>query len=200
MKKPDPFFVTSAPDISTCPPPTLPEFALIGRSNVGKSTLLNLLTSQRALAKVSATPGRTRMINFFQINSLYRLVDLPGYGYAKVGKKNRSLLETAIAGYLTERPCLQNTLVLIDSRHSPQKIDLEFVEWLTEIARPFSLVFTKTDKLNAAPAAKNREDFLAAIAPCEPPVFATSSVNKSGLGELRAFLAGLAKAPPPQPE
>lgn len=198
-KLPATSFVTSSPDIGSCPPPSLPEFALIGRSNVGKSTLLNLLASQKALAKVSATPGRTRLINFFLINNAYFLVDLPGYGFAKAGKKDRSNLESAISGYLLERPSLYNTLVLIDSRLPPQKIDLEFVAWLAEIARPFSLVFTKTDKLNAAPAAKNRADFLAAIAPNEPQVFATSSVKKTGVGELRAFLSSAAKAPAPPP-
>lgn len=197
MKKPSALFLTSAPDAASCPEAKLPEFALIGRSNVGKSTLLNLLAGERSLAKVSATPGRTRMINFFVINDAYCLVDLPGYGYAKMGKAGRGLLENAIAGYLSERKALRKTFVLIDSRLSPQKIDLEFLEWMTEQGLPFALVFTKTDKLNPTPCEKNQKEFLNAIAPFAlmvPEVFPTSSISKKGIGAIRAALAKEANA------
>jgi GTP-binding protein len=192
MKKPVVQFVASAPTPGDCPRPGRPEFALIGRSNVGKSTLVNLLCGEKGLARVSATPGRTRMINFFDFDGKFFLVDLPGYGYAKMAKTGRELLEKAIAGYLAERESLLCTLVLIDSRLPPQKIDLEFLAWLSEQGRSFALVFTKADKTKPLAAEKIRQAMLAEIqgfASEEPPVFVTSSRTKSGIGPLRQFLS-----------
>src|SRR4028119_1454558 len=140
-------FVTSALTIESCPPEKLPEFAFIGRSNVGKSSLLNMLTGQSGLAKVSATPGHTRMINFFLIDNAWTMVDLPGYGYAKTIKKDPQQFQAMVASYLSNRASLRCILVLIDSRLTPQQIDLEFVQWLIDNELPFVLVFTKSDKV-----------------------------------------------------
>ncbi len=145
-------FQSSAPDLASCPESDRSEIAFIGRSNVGKSSLINMLTGQKGLAKVSATPGKTKLINFFLINDRWHLVDLPGYGYAKVSQRDRGTFSIAIAEYLEDRPNLQHVFVLIDSRLPPQAIDLEFLEWMTARARPFSLVFTKADKLKPNPA------------------------------------------------
>lgn len=191
MKRPVVRFVASAPSVGECPPGGRAEFALIGRSNVGKSTLINLLCGEKGLARVSATPGRTRLINFFDFDGRFFLVDLPGYGYAKMAKTGRELLEQSIAGYLSARKPLTCTLVLIDSRLPPQRIDLEFLEWLTAQERRFALVFTKADKLKPLAAEKIRTSMLAevrAISPAEPPIFVTSARTKSGIGPLRNFL------------
>ena len=142
-------FKTSAINFDGCPAPDLPEFAFIGRSNVGKSSLINLLTNKEGLARVSKTPGRTREINFFSINDSWNLVDLPGYGYAKVSKSQRDHFNEFVSDYLLNRETLTGTFVLIDSRHSPQKIDLEFLAWLIEAQLPFALIFTKIDKSKA---------------------------------------------------
>lgn len=139
-------FAVSAPDVRSCPDWTLPEFALIGRSNVGKSSLVNLLTERRNLAKVSDTPGKTQLINFYVVNKAWCLVDLPGYGYAAAAKSRRHEFNAAVAGYLADRPNLQRVFVLLDSRLPPQTIDLEFLRWLEEQEVPFALIFTKTDK------------------------------------------------------
>src|SRR5690606_22400527 len=125
-------FEVSAPNLAACPPATLPEFAFIGRSNVGKSSLINLLSERRELAKVSGTPGKTRLINFFRINEAWRIVDLPGYGYAKVGKEQRADFNEAVADYIEHREGLKGVFVLIDSRLPPQRIDLEFLGWIKE--------------------------------------------------------------------
>ncbi len=184
-------FQISAPNIASCPESELPEFAFIGRSNVGKSSLLNLLAGTKALAKVSATPGHTQLINFFSIGTTWTLVDLPGYGYAKTARKERDRFQQMIAGYLCGRPNLACVFVLIDSRHEPQAIDLEFLEWLMGERVPFALVFSKADKLKPGRVQANIELFQAKIAPgCEelPRVFTTSAVTRSGRLELLAFI------------
>lgn len=139
-------FVTSNTDHTQCPPPDRPEYAFIGRSNVGKSSLINMLVSKEGLAKTSQTPGKTQLINHFLIDDTWYLVDLPGYGYATISRKERANWETMIKNYLTKRENLHCIFVLIDSRHPAQKIDLEFMQWLGETGLPFVVLFTKTDK------------------------------------------------------
>ena len=148
-------FVCSSPYLKKCPPPTLPEFAFIGRSNVGKSSLINMLVGKKDLAKTSSTPGKTQLINHFIVNNEWFIVDLPGYGYAKTSKKNRDKWPEMIANFLEKRDTLISTFVLIDSRLEPQKIDEEFINWLGENGIPFVMVFTKIDKINQAELAKN---------------------------------------------
>lgn len=141
-------FNTSAPDLESCPDSDLREFAFIGRSNVGKSSLINMLTNQRKpLADVSKTPGRTQMINFFTINDKWSLVDLPGYGYAKVSGQKRNRFNEFVSDYLTNRDKLTCVFILVDARHKPQELDLSFTKWLMESGIPFVLVFTKADKM-----------------------------------------------------
>lgn len=184
-------FERSAVSLETCPVSRLPEFAFIGRSNVGKSSLLNLITKQASLARVSGTPGRTREINFFTINKQWSLVDLPGYGYAKVSKADRARFHEYISEYLLERENLCCAFVLIDSRHSPQKLDLDFVRWLVESEIPFVLVFTKTDKVKAPVVKKNIALFKGAMAEWsegEARIFATSAKTQEGRSELLAFI------------
>lgn len=184
-------FELSAPTLAECPPPGVPEFAFIGRSNVGKSSLLNFLTGHKGLAKVSATPGHTKLINFFSINESWRLVDLPGYGYAKVAREKRAKFNVAVAEYLAERTSLHRVFVLIDSRHEPQQLDMEFVYWLAGREIPFVLVFTKTDKIKPAPRERNVTAFLNAMqtwCPFVPQVFTTSTINREGSRELLGFI------------
>ena len=191
-------FQTSAPNLAACPESELREFAFIGRSNVGKSSLLNMLAGAKALAKVSGTPGHTQLINFFTVNDAWTLVDLPGYGYAKTAATERDRFQQMIAAYLCGRTNLAGVFVLIDSRHPPQKIDLEFVEWLSSEAVPFALVFSKVDKVKAALLQENIALFLDAIAPwcAEPPkVFTTSVENGTGRRELLDFIAGVLRGP-----
>lgn len=187
-------FETSATDLDGCPPWELPEFAVIGRSNVGKSSLLNLLTHRRDLAKVSATPGATRLINFFKINNRWALVDLPGYGFSKTGVVQRRQFQEAVSAYLSGRENLRRVLVLIDSRLIPQKIDLEFCQWLADTGVPFALVFTKTDKLSAKKVNDNVDGFLKAFAEVcdgEPPVFLSSAKTGGGRSEILGFIGSL---------
>lgn len=190
-------FKVSAPDLRACPNWALPEFALIGRSNVGKSSLVNLLTGRRDLAKVSATPGKTQLINFFPINQAWCLVDLPGYGYAEVGRQRRAEFNAAVADYLARRDNLRGVYVLIDSRLPPQPIDLEFVQWLETCPAPYALVFTKTDKQSASQGQANIQAFLKAIALWRltpPDVLKSSAKTGSGRGEiLQHITATLAK-------
>jgi GTP-binding protein len=187
-------FETSHTGISSCPEDDIPELAFIGRSNTGKSSLLNLLTRQRTLARVSQTPGCTQLINFFRINKGPRFVDLPGYGYAKVPKGGRAAFQQIIAEYIAHRPNLKIVFVLIDSRHEPQRIDLEFIEWLAEAGRPYAIAFTKTDKLKPAQAQKNATRFLEAIESAPPAAhFLTSSKTGTGRLELLGFIGGLAE-------
>ncbi|MDE0826827.1 MAG: ribosome biogenesis GTP-binding protein YihA/YsxC [Akkermansiaceae bacterium] len=184
-------FLTSAPDLESCPPLTVQEFAFIGRSNVGKSSLLNMLSRKKGLAKVSGSPGHTRLINFFDMNGDWRLVDLPGYGYAKTSKADREKFQMMIAEYLTLREGLSCVFVLIDSRHAPQQIDLEFVQWLMGAGVPFVLVFTKVDKLKASKVSKNMELFGKAMSEwCDglPRMFATSAEKGDGRKELLGFI------------
>jgi len=153
-------FQGSSPDLASCPKSDLPEFALIGRSNVGKSSLINMLTRSEGLAKVSHIPGKTRLINFFTINGAWNLVDLPGYGYAKLDKKERGAFSTFVSDYLRNRNNLTGTFVLIDSRHPPQSLDLEFLDWMIGNGLAFILAFTKTDTLSKKAVQENIEAFL----------------------------------------
>jgi GTP-binding protein len=190
-------FLQSSPGLEACPADDVPEFAFIGRSNVGKSSLLNLLTGKQGLARVSQTPGCTQLINFFKINGAFRMVDLPGYGYAKVPKGHRVAFQDIIAGYIADRPNLRRVFVLVDSRHEPQKIDLEFLEWLGEVDRPFSVVFTKIDKLKPSHVKKNTEAFLEALAAVHagpPDIFLTSSKTRDGKREVLGSIGALLDA------
>ncbi|MEO7297860.1 MAG: ribosome biogenesis GTP-binding protein YihA/YsxC [Verrucomicrobiota bacterium] len=180
-------FNCSAPDLESCPEVALPEFAFIGRSNVGKSSLLNALTGRKDLAKVSKTPGHTKMINFFTINNRWRLVDLPGYGFAQVARENKEKFNHAVNNYLINRENLFGVFVLIDSRHEPQKIDLEFVRFLGSKAVSIVLVFTKIDKSSPGKVQKNIDLFKESILESFeelPEIFTCSSVTKTGLTEL----------------
>jgi GTP-binding protein len=176
-------FQGSSPDLASCPTSALPEFALIGRSNVGKSSLINMLTRSEGLAKVSQIPGKTQLINFFSINNTWNLVDLPGYGYAKVGKKERGGFSAFVSDYLQHRPNLLGTFVLIDSRLAPQNLDLEFLHWMVTSGLAFILAFTKTDTLSKKAALKNVEAFLIRMREIteEPPAYVLSS-SKDGQG------------------
>lgn len=176
-------FVESNTDWSKCPEPNIPEYAFIGRSNVGKSSLINLLTNQKKLAKTSGTPGKTQLINHFLINKSWYLVDLPGYGYAKVSKKDREKFGKLITNYLTKRNNLVNVFLLIDSRHDPQKSDLEFMEFLGKNSIPFTIVMTKIDKLNSSKLGKNLAKYKSELLKTWevlPPFYTTSAVSKLG--------------------
>jgi GTP-binding protein len=180
-------FDRSAPDLDSCPDESLPEFAFIGRSNVGKSSLLNLLAGKENLARVSPVPGFTKLINIFTMNRCWRLVDLPGYGFAQVAKVHRSRFNQAVSHYLKQRTNLCLVFALIDSGLPPQEIDLEFVEWLTRNAVPFVLVFTKTDKVAAAAVSANIAAFTELIAPWFeklPAVLTCSATTGQGKSEL----------------
>ena len=184
-------FVTSSPNVGKCPNSHLPEYAFIGRSNVGKSSLINMLANTKGLAMTSSKPGKTLLINYFIINEAWHLVDLPGYGYAQTGKKKRDTLESMIKGYIAKREQLTNLFVLIDSRHEPQKNDLEFIEWLGEIGVPFSIVFTKADKLSKAACKRNIDLYKRRLLENWeelPPIFITSSENKIGREELLQYI------------
>lgn len=176
-------FVISNTELKNCPTDKKPEFAFIGRSNVGKSSLINMLTGKKNLAKTSGTPGKTQLINHFLIDDNWYIVDLPGYGYAKASKSMRSKWEKFISDYLTKRETLMNIFVLLDSRLEPQKIDLEFMNWCGEKGLPFSLVFTKIDKLSSSVLQKNlakyRKEMLKYWEEM-PPVFTSSSTSGHG--------------------
>jgi GTP-binding protein len=181
----------SAPDLASCPPGDFPEFALIGRSNVGKSSLLNMLTRRNGLARVSSTPGKTSLLHFFTINDRWTLVDLPGYGYAKVGRKDRKKFAALITDYLQNRQNLQCTFILLDVRLTPQEIDLEFVRWMVESGLPLALVFTKTDKVSKKAAQTNIDAFLAGmkeIADETPIVLLTSAKDGTGRAEMLGLI------------
>ena len=184
-------FVMSNTDYRKCPPPTMPEYAFIGRSNVGKSSLINMLTGNQKLAKVSAQPGKTQTINHFLINKNWYLVDLPGYGYAQHSKKQREQWRVMINNYIMRRRNLICTFVLIDSRIEPQNNDLGFVEWLGENQVPFCIVFTKSDKVSKAELDKNVEAFKAKLLETWeelPPVFITSAEKHIGRDEILAYI------------
>ncbi|MDF9826180.1 GTP-binding protein [Ereboglobus sp. PH5-10] len=184
-------FLTSATTLRNCPRADWPEFAMIGRSNVGKSSLINMLTERRNLAKVSATPGKTRLLNFFTINNRWLLVDLPGYGYAKVAQEKRADFNEAVAGYIEGRETLRCVFVLIDSRIEPQRIDIDFIQWLGERDMPHALIFTKTDKQSPTATRANIDRFNQALSAWRaelPPTFLSSSQTKAGRGEILRFI------------
>lgn len=184
-------YCVSAPQVSLCPNDTKPEYAFIGRSNVGKSSLINMLTNHRKLAKTSATPGKTLLINHFIINKEWYLVDLPGYGYAKRSKTEVARLDQMIRGYILQREQLTNVFVLVDSRHEPQQIDLAFIEWLGQSGIPFAIVFTKTDKLSGGKANQNIANYKRKLLETWeelPPVFMTSSESRQGREELLDYI------------
>lgn len=184
-------FVISNSDYTKCPNSQLPEYAFIGRSNVGKSSLINMLTNKKNLAKTSSKPGKTLLINHFLINQTWHLVDLPGYGYASIGKDMRQKLKEIIEGYLLYRPQLTNVFLLIDSRHAPQKIDMDFMQWMGENEIPFAIVFTKIDKLSQTKSKDNIEkykDLLAEVWETLPKIFVTSSEKQQGREELLDYI------------
>ena len=182
-------FVESNTDWKNCPEPKIPEYAFIGRSNVGKSSLINLLVNNKKLAKTSSTPGKTQLINHFLINENWYLVDLPGYGYAKVSKKDRKKFGKLIEDYIINRKNLVNLFVLVDSRHEPLKNDLEFMQFLGTNGIPFSIVLTKIDKMNSAKLGKNlakyKKEMLKFWAEL-PPFYTTSATSKLGADDLLA--------------
>ena len=184
-------FVISNTDLSKCPAPNKPEYAFIGRSNVGKSSLINMVTGNSKLAKTSGKPGKTRLINHFIINDEWYLVDLPGYGFAKVSKTERKKFELFIRKYLLNRKNLYCVFVLIDSRHEPQNIDLEFMQWLGESAVPFVIVFTKTDKLNKLQFEQFKKAYASKMLEVweeVPRMFVTSAETGLGKEELTDFI------------
>lgn len=190
----NPEFIKSAPKWNDCPEPNMPEYAFIGRSNVGKSSLINMLAERKDLAKTSGTPGKTQLINMFQMQESWYLADLPGYGYARVSKVKRSQFQKMITNYLTNRPNLVNTFVLIDCRIPPQKIDLEFMEWLGENQIPFSIVFTKIDKISSTAMQKAlmayKKEMLKTWESM-PQTFITSATGKTGRAELLNYITAL---------
>ena len=184
-------FISSFAELKQLPKTSIPEFAFIGRSNVGKSLLINMLCNNNKLAKTSSTPGKTQTINHFLINENWYLVDLPGYGYAKVSKTKRAQWQDFIMKYLTKRDSLINTFVLIDARLKPQKIDLEFMNWMGKNELPFSIVFTKTDKISSKVLKQNIADFeneLYRTWQELPPIFITSANKRIGKNEILEFI------------
>lgn len=189
-------FAISSPMVSMCPQDTKSEYAFIGRSNVGKSSLINMLTNNKKLAKTSATPGKTLLINHFIINKEWYLVDLPGYGFAKRSKTEQQKLEQMISGYILQREQLVNVFVLIDIRLEPQKIDLEFLEWLGQSQIPFSIIFTKADKLSATKGLSNVEAYKKRLLEDWeelPPIFITSAENKKGREDVLDYIDEIEK-------
>ena len=184
-------FKISNSTVSKCPDTTLPEYAFIGRSNVGKSSLINMLTGRNGLAKTSSTPGKTMLINHFLINDEWYIVDLPGYGYARRGKDSREQLRRMIEGYVLHRAQMTNLFVLVDSRHEPQKIDLEFMEWCGENGVPFSIVFTKMDKLGKIIGGRHVVEYKKRLLETWeelPPIFETSSQDGRGRDEILSYI------------
>ena len=185
-------FVISNSDVRKCPLDGKPEYAFIGRSNVGKSSLINMLTGRRKLAMTSATPGKTLLINHFVINNEWYLVDLPGYGYAKRSKSQNEKLQEIISSYILDREQMTLLFVLIDCRHEPQKIDLEFITWLGENGVPFSIIFTKADKLTKTALASNVAAYKKRLLEEWeelPPVFITSSESAMGRDEVLQYIS-----------
>jgi len=190
-------FVISNIDIDLCPKDGKPEYAFIGRSNVGKSSLINMITDSKKLAKTSGRPGKTQLINHFIINDEWYVVDLPGYGYAKASKTSRAQWEKFISEYLTKREELVNVFVLIDSRLEPQKIDMEFMNWCGEKRIPFSIVFTKIDKLSSTALQKNlakyKKEMLRTWAEL-PPIFSSSATSKFGKEKILNYIENINEA------
>lgn len=187
-------FVISNTDVKLCPTNGLPEYAFIGRSNVGKSSLINMLTNRKGLAKTSQKPGKTLLINHFIINDEWYLVDLPGYGYATAGKSTRDKLKKIIEGYILFREELTCLFVLLDCRHEPQTIDLEFMEWLGLSGIPFSIVFTKSDKLSKSKLNDNMSAYRQKLEESWeelPPIFITSAEKAEGREELLEYIEGI---------
>jgi len=188
-------FVVSNAKVSECPKSSLPEFAFIGRSNVGKSSLINMLTGRKQLAKTSGKPGKTQLINHFMINKQWHLVDLPGYGYARVSKKIKKEFQSYITSYFLERKQLVCAFVLIDIRHEPQAIDLEFMEWMGTQQIPFAIVFTKADKLAESKIAETASAYLNVMLDGiwaeTPPHFVTSATLSKGKDEVLAYVGSL---------
>lgn len=185
-------FTLSAPNVSMCPKDTKPEYAFIGRSNVGKSSLINMLSRHKKLAKTSATPGKTLLINHFLINREWYLVDLPGYGYAKRSKTEVAKLDQMIRGYILGREQLVNVFVLVDIRHEAQAIDLEFINWLGMSSVPFAIIFTKADKLSESKVKANVDAYVAKMMETweeMPPYFVTSSEKGRGRDEVLDYIA-----------
>ena len=184
-------FVISNSDVRKCPQDGKPEYAFIGRSNVGKSSLINMLTRRKKLAMTSATPGKTLLINHFIINDEWYLVDLPGYGYAKRSKSQSEKLQEIISGYVLGREQMTLLFVLIDSRHEPQKIDLEFIQWLGENGIPFSIIFTKADKLTKTALESNLAAYRSRLLEEWeelPPIFVSSSESSLGRDEILQYI------------
>jgi len=188
-------YLISNPGVRTCPDSMVPEYAFIGRSNVGKSSLINMLTGRKGLAKTSQTPGKTLLINHFSINGgAWYIVDLPGYGYAARGKKQREEIRRLIEGYVLEREQMTLLFVLVDARHDPQKIDLEFIEWLGENGVPFAIVFTKADKLGSGALEANVTKYKHVLQESWeelPPIFITSSAKATGREELLDYIESI---------
>ena len=188
-------FVISNSNVNYCPKEPLPEYAFIGRSNVGKSSLINMLTARKNLAKTSGKPGKTQLINHFKINDRWFLVDLPGYGYAKVSKKLKSTFQKFITDYFEKRKQLICGFVLIDIRHEPQKIDLDFMQWLGENQIPFNIIFTKADKLKPKALEKQVQDYIDKLLEDAweeaPAYFVTSSANGQGKEELLSYIENI---------
>ncbi|HAV01996.1 ribosome biogenesis GTP-binding protein YihA/YsxC [Chryseobacterium salipaludis] len=185
-------FVKSSSRWQECPEAVLPEYAFIGRSNVGKSSLINAMLNHKDLAKTSGTPGKTQLINHFLVNDEWYLTDLPGYGYARVSKSIRRDFEKLITNYILNRKNLVNLFILVDARHAPQKIDLEFIEWVGEHGIPFSLVFTKADKLKPMELQKNVEHYKAELLKSWeelPELYVTSAEKKTGGEEILSFIS-----------
>lgn len=189
-------FVISNADVEKCPPGNRPEYAFIGRSNVGKSSLINMLTNHKGLAMTSQKPGKTQLINHFMINGAWYLVDLPGYGYAQRGKQGRDNIRRIIEDYILEREQMTNLFVLLDCRHEPQKIDLEFMEWLGENGIPFAIIFTKIDKISKGKLEENLQvyrDKLQESWEELPPIFTSSSEKREGREEILSYIADINK-------
>lgn len=187
-------FVISNTDINLCPKDRLPEYAFIGRSNVGKSSLINMITGRNKLAKISGRPGKTQLINHFMINDNWYLVDLPGYGYAKASKTSRAKWEKFISEYLTKREELLNVFVLLDCRLEPQQIDIEFMNWCGEKQIAFSMVFTKIDKLSSTSLQKNLAKYKKEMLKYWeelPPIFTTSATSKFGQEKLLNYIENI---------
>lgn len=196
-------FEISNSNVTKCPDTARHEYAFIGRSNVGKSSLINMLTGRKGLAMTSSTPGKTTLINHFLINDEWYIVDLPGYGYAQRGKKMQTEIKRIIEDYILERRQMTNLFVLVDSRHNPQKIDLEFMEWLGENGVPFAIVFTKLDKLSSAAGKIQTGKYLDRLREQWeelPPVFYTSSSNGRGRKELLDYIEELNRLPLASPD